>query len=89
MFPYMFTYQCDVLDLAILLFVSMYYSNYYLLYDNRHKRMNAIRIRKENQVYTAEEKRALMVASIEERAKRENKILADFRDLVHTRVSKK
>ncbi len=51
--------------------------------------MNAIRIRKENQVYTAEEKRALMVASIEERAKRENKILADFRDLVHTRVSKK
>ncbi len=47
--------------------------------------MNAIRIRKENQVYSAEEKRALALFNYEEKAKRENKILADFREMIaHT-----
>jgi hypothetical protein len=34
---------------------------------SRHKRMNAIRIRKENQVYSAEETRALALLNFEER----------------------
>jgi len=54
----------------------------YVMSGSRHKRMNAIRIRKENQVYSAEEKRALALFNYEEKAKRENKILADFRDMV-------
>jgi hypothetical protein len=49
-------------------------------FDN--DRMNAVRIRKENQVYSAEEKRALALFNYEEKAKRENKILAEFRDMI-------
>jgi len=54
----------------------------YVMSGSRHKRMNAIRIRKENQVYSAEEKRALAMFNYEEKAKRENKILADFREML-------
>lgn len=54
----------------------------------RHARMNAIRIRKENQVYSAEEKRALALFNYEEKAKRENKILADFRDVISHKFGK-
>lgn len=54
----------------------------YVMSGSRHKRMNAVRIRKENQVYSAEEKRALALFNYEEKAKRENKILAEFRDMI-------
>jgi hypothetical protein len=53
---------------------------------SRHRRMNAVRLRKENQIYSAEEKRALAMFNYEEKAKRENKILADFRDLITQKV---
>ena len=49
---------------------------------SRHKRMNAIRIRKENQVYSAEETRALALLNFEERQAKEKKIMADLRKLV-------
>jgi DNA mismatch repair ATPase MutL len=58
----------------------------YVMSGSRHKRMNAIRIRKENQVYSAEEKRALALFNYEEKAKRENKILAEFRDMISTKM---
>ncbi|KAL1320941.1 hypothetical protein AAHE18_14G093600 [Arachis hypogaea] len=45
----------------------------------QHQRMNAIRIRKENQVYSAEDKRALAMFNYEEKAKREHKVMADPR----------
>jgi len=54
----------------------------YVMSGSRHKRMNAVRIRKENQVYSAEEKRALALFNYEEKAKRENKILAEFREMI-------
>jgi len=60
----------------------------YIMSGSRHRRMNAIRIRKENQVYTAEEQRALAILNHEEKAKRENKIISDFRALVDSRSSK-
>jgi len=50
----------------------------YVMSGSRHKRMNAIRIRKENQVYSAEEKRALSLLNFEERANKEKKLMADF-----------
>ena len=53
---------------------------------SRHKRMNAVRIRKENQIYSAEEKRALAMFNYEEKQKRESQILADFRQLVQTNL---
>ena len=56
---------------------------------SRHKRMNAVRMRKENQVYSAEEQKALALFNYEEKARRENKILAEFRDLVQQKAQQK
>jgi len=58
----------------------------YVMSGSRHRRMEAVRLRKENQVYSADEKRALAMFNREERSKRENKVLADFRELVHKKV---
>jgi hypothetical protein len=54
----------------------------YVMSGSRHKRMNAIRIRKENQVYSAEEKRALALITAEERQQKENQILGEFRTML-------
>ena len=72
--------------------------------------MEAVRIRKENQIYNADDRyvtitrilrcmatfdspvpssrRALAMFNREERAKRENQILSDFRSMVHKKISK-
>ena len=60
-----------------------------LLYSCRHRRMEAVRIRKENQIYSADEKRALAAFSKEERAKRENAILSQFRDVLQARTQRR
>ncbi|KAL1923512.1 uncharacterized protein VTP21DRAFT_8492 [Calcarisporiella thermophila] len=60
----------------------------YVMSGSRHHRMNAVRIRKENQVISAEEKRALLQYHAEERAKKENKIITDFRELLSERLKK-
>jgi hypothetical protein len=54
----------------------------YVMSGNRHARMTAVRVRKENQVYTAEEKAALALFNAEEAARREAVILSDMRRLV-------
>lgn len=54
----------------------------YVMSGSRHSRMNAIRIRKENQVYTAEEKAALAMINHEEKLAREQKVMADLKKLV-------
>mmetsp|Transcript_39685 Transcript_39685/g.112590 ORF Transcript_39685/g.112590 Transcript_39685/m.112590 type:complete len:361 (+) Transcript_39685:183-1265(+) len=59
----------------------------YIMSGSRHSRMNAIRIRKENQIYTAEEKAALAQLNFEEKAKKEQRILADMRKLVDQTVA--
>lgn len=53
----------------------------------RHRRMEAVRIRKENQIYSADEKRALAMFSKEERQKRENLILGQFREMVNQKLA--
>ena len=53
---------------------------------SRHARMNAVRIRKENQVYSAEEKRALALITFEEKQQSENKTMAQFRDMLTKRL---
>ena len=58
----------------------------YVMSGSRHKRMNAVRMRKENQVYSAEEKRALAMFNYEEKQKRENQMLADFRQLINQKL---
>lgn len=58
----------------------------YVMSGSRHKRMNAIRLRKENQVYSAEEKRALALITIEERQQKESKIVGEFRKILSTKL---
>lgn len=54
----------------------------YVMSGSRHRRMEAVRMRKENQLYSADEKRALQMFNKEERSKRESKILSQFREMV-------
>ncbi|KPJ05414.1 NF-kappa-B-activating protein [Papilio xuthus] len=61
----------------------------YVMSGSRHRRMEAVPIRKENQIYSADEKRALAAFSKEERAKRENAILAQFRDVLQARAQRR
>nr|BAE00580.1 unnamed protein product [Macaca fascicularis] len=61
----------------------------YVMSGSRHRRMEAVRLRKENQIYSADEKRALASFNQEERRKRENKILASFREMVYKKTKGK
>lgn len=61
----------------------------YVMSGSRHRRMEAVRLRKENQIYSADEKRALAKFNHEERAKRETKILSQFREMVHKKIQEK
>ncbi|KAL3159530.1 hypothetical protein ABBQ38_009945 [Trebouxia sp. C0009 RCD-2024] len=56
----------------------------YVMSGSRHSRMNAIRIRKENQIYSAEEKAALAMYNFEENKRKEQKILGDMQRLVQS-----
>lgn len=69
--------------------IASYESVGYVMSGSRHRRMEAVRIRKENQIYSADEKRALAMFSKEERQKRENKILTQFRDMVKSKTTNK
>jgi len=57
----------------------------FVMSGSRHRRMNAVRIRKENQVYSAEEKRALAMYQFEEKASRETALITDLREMLHKR----
>lgn len=54
----------------------------YVMSGNRHKRMNAVRIRKESQVVTAEEKRLLALQKYEEKQAKEEQLLEAFKSMV-------
>ncbi|XP_033334575.1 uncharacterized protein LOC117225274 [Megalopta genalis] len=67
--------------------IASYESVGYVMSGSRHRRMEAVRIRKENQIYSADEKRALAMFSKEERQKRENLILGQFREMVNQKLA--
>lgn len=67
--------------------IAAYESVGYVMSGSRHRRMEAVRIRKENQIYSADEKRALAMFSKEERQKRENLILRQFKDMVNQKLA--
>ena len=54
----------------------------YVMSGSRHQRMNAVRIRKENQVYSAEEQRALALITMEENQQKESQLMEDFRTML-------
>ena len=66
--------------------IESYETSGYVMSGSRHKRMNAVRLRKENQIYSAEEKRALAMFNYEEKQKRESQMLADFRQLIQNKL---
>ncbi|XP_077588652.1 NF-kappa-B-activating protein isoform X2 [Stigmatopora nigra] len=61
----------------------------YVMSGSRHRRMEAVRLRKENQIYSADEKRALASFNQEERRKRESKILSSFKEMVYRKTKGK
>ncbi|KAL0576843.1 hypothetical protein V5O48_005140 [Marasmius crinis-equi] len=54
----------------------------YVMSGSRHRRMNAVRMRKENQVISAEEKRGILKLQKEERERREAILREEFQELV-------
>merc|ERR1712238_81281 len=68
--------------------ISNYETSGYVMSGSRHARMNAIRIRKENQVYSAEEQRALALITLEENQQKEAALLNDFKTMLKENHSK-
>ena len=60
----------------------------FVMSGSRHAKMNAVRLRKENQVYSAEEQRALAMFSFEEKANREQQLIMDLRDMIQNTQEK-
>ncbi|KAF7458597.1 putative heat shock protein 86 family protein [Cryptosporidium felis] len=55
----------------------------YVMSGSMHKRMTAVRIRKENQVYTAEERRSIALQNEKERLMKESQLLGELRELIN------
>ena len=62
--------------------IEQYEHQGYVMSGSRHARMNAVRIRKENQVYSAEEQRALALITMEENQQKESQLMQDFRTML-------
>ena len=62
--------------------IAQFESVGYVMSGSRHKRMNAVRMRKENQVISAEEKRGILKLQREERERREAILREEFSELV-------
>ncbi len=60
----------------------------YVMSGSRHQRMNAVRLRKENQVINAEEQRAILKLQREEKEKKEGMIIAQFRDMMEDNLKR-
>lgn len=57
----------------------------FVMSGSRHRRMEAVRLRKENQIYSADEKRALAKFNHEVRSKKEDALMGQFRELIHSK----
>ncbi|KAG8725952.1 hypothetical protein FRC12_023849, partial [Ceratobasidium sp. 428] len=62
--------------------IEQYETVGYVMSGSRHRRMNAVRMRKENQVISAEEKRGILKMQKEEREKRESMIVGGFKEML-------
>jgi len=62
--------------------ISNWENSGYVMSGSRHARMNAVRIRKENQIYSTEEKRALALITLEENQQKEAAHLNDLRTML-------
>ena len=55
---------------------------------SRHKRMTAVRLKKEQQVYSVEEKRALAIFNYEQKMNSERKFIEDMQTLIQENLQK-
>lgn len=60
----------------------------YVMSGSRNRRMEAVRIRKENQVYSAEERAALNQLDREQKMKREQTVLKKYKEMVEEKLGK-
>lgn len=60
--------------------IENYETDGYVMSGSRHRRMEAVRMRKENQMYTADERRELAMHNYEVKQKKERELLTDFRE---------
>jgi hypothetical protein len=67
--------------------IERYENAGYVMSGNRHAKMNAIRERKENQVYTAEEKAAMAMLAFEEKKQKEQKVIEDLKKMVEGAIN--
>ncbi|CBY13030.1 unnamed protein product [Oikopleura dioica] len=58
----------------------------YIMSGNRHRRMEAVRLKKESQIYSVEEKRALQIYTRQERENKETAVIQQFKDMVNHRT---
>lgn len=58
----------------------------FVMSGNRHRRMNAVRIRKENQVISAEEKNALLMFNQEQKLKKDTEIIGNFKEMLSQKL---
>ncbi|KAL0483548.1 hypothetical protein AKO1_014522 [Acrasis kona] len=54
----------------------------YVMSGSRNQMMNAVRLRKENQVISAEDRKRMALLSHEEKTKKENRLVQQFRDMI-------
>jgi hypothetical protein len=54
----------------------------YVMSGSRHVRMEAVRKRKENQIFSAEEKRLLVINETKRREDKESQVLEEMRTLI-------
>ncbi|GJJ06546.1 hypothetical protein Clacol_000738 [Clathrus columnatus] len=66
--------------------IASYEAAGYVMSGNRHRRMNAVRLRKENQVISAEEKRGILKLQKEERSRREELLREEFKELMKEKL---
>ncbi|KAL7553939.1 hypothetical protein ACHAWF_018500 [Thalassiosira exigua] len=66
--------------------IDSYEKSGFVMSGSRHARMNAVRIRKENQIYSAEEQRALALITLEENQQKEQALLQDFREMLKDKL---
>mmetsp|Transcript_12234 Transcript_12234/g.14018 ORF Transcript_12234/g.14018 Transcript_12234/m.14018 type:complete len:467 (-) Transcript_12234:176-1576(-) len=69
--------------------IESYEKSGYVMSGSRHTRMNAVRIRKENQIYSAEEQRALALITMEENQQKEAQLMQDFRTMLKEKQAKR
>lgn len=66
--------------------IEVYEAAGYVMSGSRHRRMNAVRMRKENQVISAEEKRGILKMQKEEKEKREGLIVGGFKEMLEEKL---